>query len=279
MFKKKYKVLRPFNHNVVLCKKDDKECILIGKGIGFGVKPGDCISKVDNIEKEFFLVSDNNKENFKNLTDTVDENIIGVTEEAIAKISKQFNKELNEKIHVTLPDHIAFSLKRLQNGIEVKNVLLHEIKFLYKEEFEAAEEILITINERLNVNLSRDEIGFIAMHIHAAITNQDVSKSAMDTAIITDMIKFIDQNINNGLDKNSLEYCRLLTHLRFALERVRNNSNIENILISTIKENYKDTYEIAERLAKMIEEEYNIIFPEGEIGYLTIHLQNILTNS
>ncbi|MBU3194358.1 PRD domain-containing protein [Clostridium algidicarnis] len=278
MGRKMYKVLRPFNHNVVLCTKDNKECILIGKGIGFGIKSGDSIINVNNIEKEFFLVDNYNREKFQNLSNIVDENIIGITEEAIASISKKLHKELNEKIHITLPDHIGFALKRLESGIEIKNVLLHEIKFLYKEEFEAAQEVWETINNGLNVNLPEDEIGFIAMHIHASINNQDVSKSSIDTSIISDMITFIEENINIDLNKESLEYCRMLTHLRFALERSRNKINIKNILIESIKENYKETYDLASKLADMVYKDYNVKFPEGEIGYLTIHIQNILSS-
>ena len=276
LFKSSYKVVRPFNHNVVLCIHDSKECIIIGKGVGFGVKPGDAIKNVENIEKEFYLVDSNNKENFKNLTTAIDKNIIGVTEEAIAIIAKKFNKELNEKIHITLPDHIAFAVKRMESGIQIKNVLLHEIRFLYKEEFKAAEEMLEIINKKLNIELPKDEIGFIAMHIHAAVNNEDVSKSSLDTAIISDMISFIEEKIGKELDKYSIEYCRMVTHLRFAIDRVRNNANIDNILIHSIKENYKNTYEIAKELADMINKDYGIDFPEGEIGYITIHLQNIL---
>lgn len=276
MFRSKYKVIRPFNHNVVLCLKDDKECILIGKGVGFGVKVGDKLKAPEAIEKEFFLVDSGNKENFNSLSNSIDRNIIGVTEEAIAMISRKLNKELNEKIHITLPDHIAFAVKRLESGIEIKNVLLHEIKFLYKEEFEVAEEFLNIINKKLKVNLPKDEAGFIAMHLHAAINNEDVSKSSLDTAIITDMVNFVEKNISKEINKDSLEYCRLVTHLRFAIERVRNKTKIENILIDSIKTSYRETYNLSQKLANVVEEEYGIKFPEGEIGYITVHLENIL---
>lgn len=276
MFRSKYKVIRPFNHNVVLCLKDDKECILIGKGVGFGVKVGDKLKAPEAIEKEFFLVDSGNKENFNSLSNSIDRNIIGVTEEAIAMISRKLNKELNEKIHITLPDHIAFAVKRLESGIEIKNVLLHEIKFLYKEEFEVAEEFLNIVNKKLKVNLPKDEAGFIAMHLHAAINNEDVSKSSLDTAIITDMVNFIEKNISKEINKDSLEYCRLVTHLRFAIERVRSKTKIENILIDSIKTSYSETYNLSQKLANVVEEEYGIKFPEGEIGYITVHLENIL---
>ncbi|WP_102401413.1 PRD domain-containing protein [Haloimpatiens massiliensis] len=279
MFREKYRIIKSFNNNVVLCVnvKRKQECILIGKGVGFGAVPGNILKCSENIKKQFYLEDGSNKNNFINLTDRIDNNIVGVTEEIIADISYQIsNKNLNEKIHTALLDHINFAIKRSNNNIEIKNPFLYEIKFLYKNEYSIALKALEAINKKLELKLPVDEAGFIAMHIHAAINNVEVSKATLYTTMINDMIIFIEEKMDKKIDKESVEYARLVTHLRFAIDRVKKKINIQNILLENIRNTYKRSYSIAEELSKKIYEEYDVAFPEGEIGYIAVHLENIL---
>lgn len=273
-----FKVIKSFNHNVVSCmaQSKKKECIIIGRGVGFGVKTGQIIKSNDNIEKVFFLMEENNIEKFNNLTKKIDENIVGVTEEVIALVAKSFPQEINEKLHITLLDHINFAIKRLKNDIEMKNPFLHETKLLYEGEFFVAEQAWEIINEKLNVELLEDEIGFITMHIHAALNNTNISTSSLSTAIISDAVNYIEDTLGITMDRAGVEYARLIVHLRFAIDRAIKEINIKNLVLSNIKEKFKKSYKISESLAQIIKEEYALDFPEGEIGYIAIHLENIL---
>jgi transcriptional antiterminator len=277
MGEKKYIVKKSFNNNVVLCAdvKTKKECVLVGKGIGFGVKAGRVLKSIESVEKKFCLQDRDNKNDFNNLTMEIESSIVGITEEIIAMLSDEISSSLNEKIHVTLLDHIAFAVKRIESNIEIKNPFLFEIRFLYKDEFLLAEKVIDKINKTLNVNLPMDEAAFIAMHINAAINSEDICKISMNTDIITEMIQLIENKIDEKIDKYSIEYGRMVTHLRFAIDRTQKNISIENLLLSNIKENYKQAYDISKELAEKINKDFGLQFPEGEIGYIAIHLQNI----
>lgn len=50
-----YQVVKVLNNNVCMAK-DDKgmECIVVGKGIGFGKRPGDIIEE-DKLEKKYSM--------------------------------------------------------------------------------------------------------------------------------------------------------------------------------------------------------------------------------
>ncbi len=272
-----YKIIKAFNHNVIFCAstKKKKECILIGKGIGFGVKQGQVVNS-NNAEKIFYLMEEDNVVKFNKLADKIDGKIVGVTEECIALIAKSFSATINEKLHITLLDHINFAIKRLNSDIQVKNPFLVETKLLYKEEYIVAEQALKIINKKLNINLFEDEVGFITMHIHAAINNKSISQASLNTAIISDASAYIEDRLGIKMNKNSLNYSRLIVHLRFAIDRAIKHIDLQNLVLSDIKKNYKNSYEVAVDLAKKIKEDYNLDFSDGEIGYMAIHLENIL---
>lgn len=274
-----YKIIRTFNHNVVFCidKELSKECILIGRGIGFGKKENDIIDN-KKIEKIFYISNEANKDKFKGLTKTVDKDIVGVTEEVIALIHNLSKDKLDEKIHITLLDHISFAIERHRNGINIVNPFIVEERTLYPEEYELASRALNIINSRLNIDLPQDEIGFIALHIHAAFTHGSISKTSLNATIINEMIKFIEETLDIEINPDSINYSRLVIHLRFALDRAEKHIPIENLLLSSIKRKFKISYNVAKKLAYKIRQDYNIEFTEDEIGYLAIHLEKIRLN-
>lgn len=276
----RYIVKKSFNNNVVFCMdmKYKKECVLMGKGIGFSLRSGDAIKLEKNIEKKFFLMNEENIEKLGSLYNEIDYNIISVVEEAIQVIHNYFNKKLNERIHITLLDHVAFSISRYENGIDIKNPFITEIKLLYKDEYTAAIKVLDLINTRMNINLPKDEVGFIAMHIHAAISKNNIEKTTQNTAIVKDMIEFIESELGYKIDTSSIDYSRILIHLRFALDRINKNLSINNVLLDSIKVKLKESYEISCRMAEYIKKEYGIEIPDGEKGYIALHIGKIVNS-
>lgn len=275
--KNSYKIVRLINNNVVMCKdREDKRCMLIGKGIGFKKQPQDVIRDLDSVEKIYYLVDESNAKAYKSIVESTKSEIIGAVEEAITLIEAYNEKPLNESIHVTLLDHINFAISRMENKINIKNPLLHEIKFLYTEEFLIAEKVIEFLNEKLQIKFPYDEVGFVTMHIHAAITEKNIEETSMANEILSDILHFLDKNLGQTIRRDSLEYFRFLTHLRFSIDRAMNGKNVENLLIDTIKEKFENSYTLAERLSVYIYDKYKIYFNDGEIGYIALHLQNIL---
>ncbi|MCM0649185.1 PRD domain-containing protein [Clostridium swellfunianum] len=277
---KKFRIIKSFNNNVVFCidLESNKECILLGSGVGFGARENQTLKNTDKIEKIFYLVDEKNMFKFAGLSKEIDKDIIGITEEVILMASKELNKDFDERIHITLLDHIAFTIDRFKNNMAIVNPFLAEIKSLYKAEYIASLKGLRLINERLNIELPEDEVGFIAMHIHAAINKVDVSKTAQSTTIINEVILFLEEKTGKEIDKESIDYVRLITHVRFALDRVEKKIPIKNILLSDIREKFKESYSLATEIANEIEQSFKIKLPEDEIGYLAIHIENIASN-
>ena len=49
---------------LIVSEKDNNVYVLLGKGIGFGKKPGEFITKDSNIEQKFIKIDDNEKANY-----------------------------------------------------------------------------------------------------------------------------------------------------------------------------------------------------------------------
>ena len=275
---KSYKIKKIFNNNVILASDlgSAEEIIFIGKGIGFSRKNGEKISKDElNIEKEFKPVSGEKRENYIQLLEEVDSQVIGITEEIISMVSKKLNEELDEHIRIGLADHIAFSLKRIRDGIEVANPFLAETRTLYKEEYNLAKKAVKMIEEEFELTIPESEVGFITFHIHGARNERGVSKTLKNTSLIKELVSKIENEMGETISKESLNYARLVNHLRFALERIETESSNPNPLLDNIKDNFDDSFKLAGELAGIIKEKMDYLVPEAERGYLALHLHRL----
>ncbi|ADH60282.1 transcriptional antiterminator, BglG [Thermoanaerobacter mathranii subsp. mathranii str. A3] len=271
-----YQVVKVLNNNVCMAKDDKSvECVVIGKGIGFGKRPGDIIEE-DKLEKIFYVQEDVNKIKFSELMEEIRGDVIGIAEEIIAMAEKIKGKKLNEHIHIALADHIAFAIERINMGIDIKNPFNMEIKALYKDDYNIALKALELIKQRLNISLPEDEAGFIALHLHAAVENAGLSNTLKNTRLISQLVSIIENQLGKHIDRDSIDYLRLVTHLRFAIDRLEKNTPIANELLASIKKKFKGAYKIAMQVSKVIENTLGKEVPEEEIGYIAIHIQRLI---
>jgi transcriptional antiterminator len=270
-----YKVIKVFNNNVLFVSHDKNEKILFGKGIGFGKRTGDIIANSIKIDKIFSIEDKSNNNNFNELASKLDNNFIGLCEEVIYMISNEFDKELNERIHISLIDHIAYTIKRLKENNNLNNPFLVEIETLYKKEYEIAGKAVKILEDRLKISIPDDEIGFIALHIHSSINKEKVSTAYRYTYLCSKIISFIEEALSIKIDKKSLDYARFLTHIRFAIERIINGIIIKNELLDVIKSQYSDSYEIAIKVSEIIQADINVKVVEEEVAYIAMHIQRI----
>lgn len=274
-----YIVTKVLSNNVVITQKEDEIFVLTGKGIGFGKKKGDPITEKDIIEQKFIQIKSEFKENYNRILTTVEKEIIAVSEEIIKLAIERLGKELNSHIHIGLTDHINFAIKRMQEGINIVNPFDMEIKTMYPTEYAIAEEALELIKKRLEISLPESEKGFIALHIYSARVNQSVGETLRYTQIVKEIVEYIQREINITIDEKSLDYIRLISHLRYALYRIDHDKPIKNVLLSSIKRQLKDEYKLSKKVCDIITQKLDKKVPEDEIGYIAVHLSRIKNNS
>jgi len=268
-----FNINKVFNNNIVLVYQANVQKILYEKGIGVGKQIGDNISKNASIEKIYSIKNKVNYDNFNKLVNSVEVEVIALCEEIIYLISNELNEDLHERIHISLIDHIEFTLKKLKNGENIKNPLLDEIKILFTKEFELAQKAAVMIEDKTKIHLSEDEIGFITLHIHAARHDGGLPKTVKYAFISNTMIKMIEEELNVKIDKGSICYARLITHIRFTIQRIFNNTIIQNKLLNTIKYKYYSSFKLAQKISKFIEGELELKVIEDETAFLALYIE------
>lgn len=272
-----FSVKKVLNNNVVIADHlSHGEVILIGKGIGFHRSKGDELP-ADLAEKMFVLKSEKEQENYKKLLPQIDETVQAAIIEAIQHISNRVSGELNEHIHVGLTDHLVFSLNRMINGMEVSNPFFVETINLYPFEYGVAREVVEIIGDKTGIHLPKGEIGFITLHIHSAVTNKQLSDINHHSQLVTRLINVTEEQLDTEIDKESIDYMRLVRHLRFTIERVLSEEKVEEPekITLMLKEAYPVCYNLAWKLIKIMQQVLKKPVFDAEAVYLTMHLQRL----
>ncbi len=98
------------------------------------------------------------------------------------------------------------------------------------------------------------------------------------TRIVKDALTIIKNYFKIEFQENALDYYRLVTHLKFFVRRMTEGKvspDSDVALLEIVKNNYKDSYECVERIAKYIHLEFGYLVSSEERLYLTIHIERI----
>ncbi|WP_410512178.1 PRD domain-containing protein [Paenibacillus sp. BR2-3] len=270
-------VAKVLNNNVIIAEHPQyAEVVVIGKGIGFNRKTRDRI-KLSSVEKMFILRSQEEQEQYKQLVPQVDEKLIEVVQEIVIHIMQHSREPLNEHIHIALTDHLSFAIRRHEQKIPIHNPFLYETKEIYPEEYAMAEYAIGRINEVMHVSMPADEIGFVALHIVSALSNRHITEVKQHSVLIGDLVSLVENSLEYRIPRDSLDYSRLVTHLRFVLERLRRGETVREIssLDGLMKREYPEMYSLAWKLTKVMEQRVRIPVYPAEVSYLTVHLQRL----
>ncbi|MDM5329275.1 PRD domain-containing protein [Neobacillus sp. CF12] len=265
------------NNNVLIAEHPSyEEVVLIGKGIGFNRKQGDFI-ETDSVEKLFVLKNEKEQQNYLKLLPFIDNDLLEVIISAIGLIKQRTHTQLDEHIHVALTDHLMFAINRVSKGMEMSNPFLVETKTLYRHEYEIAAEVVEYINKKTGISLPVGEIGFIAIHIHSAMTNRNLSEVNQHSQLVSRLVKMVEEQFEIDIDKESIDYMRLVRHLRFTIERVIKGEKVEEPekINSLLKQEYPVCYNLSWKLIKVMQQTLKMKVFDAEAVYLTMHLQRI----
>jgi transcriptional antiterminator len=265
------------NNNVLIAEHPSyDEVVLIGKGLGFNRKHGEYID-TEAVEKLFVLKNEKEQESYIKLLPFIDNDSLEVIISAIDLIKQRTKSMLHEHIHVALTDHLMFAITRASKGMELKNPFLVETKTLYRHEYEVASDVVQLIKEKTGISLPVGEIGFIALHIHSALTNKNLSEVNQHSQLVSRLVGMVEEQFGIEIDKEGIDYMRLVRHLRFTIERVIKGERVEEPekIASLLKEEYPVCYNLSWKLIKVMQQTLKMKVFDAEAVYLTMHLQRI----
>lgn len=274
------KIEKIINNNLVRSiNEKGQHVILMGCGIGFQKKIGSTVDE-SKITQVYTLQDKNSK--LEELLTRVPEEYIQTANEVISYAKFSLGKKLNDNIYITLTDHICFAVERFKQGIVVKNALLWEIRRFYNHEFLIAKDALQIIKRRLNIELPEDEAGFITLHlVNASMDSMDLGITTEMMHVIERILSIVKYHFKVEIDEYSLHYERFLTHLKFFVQRVFTDTEInepDKGFLLALKEQYRNEYLCTLKVRDYMMKEYGKELTEDELIYLTVHLRRITSN-
>lgn len=268
------------NNNVVTVILNGEEAVVMGRGIGFQKKSGELIEE-QKIEKIFKMENEKSNEKFKQLMIETPPEYLSMTKEIVSIAEKELGIELGELIYILLTDHLSFAVIRKKENITVENPMLWEIKSLYKKEFKVGLKALNIVDKYTGVKLSEDEAGFIALHIINSALNEDMYNTMNITVLTNKILNIIKKYFNIKFDEESLDYTRLLTHLKFFAQRIFKREQVEEEdaeLYDIISSRYPEERKCIDKIEQYINKQFSYNLSRQEVIYLIMHIRRFRKN-
>jgi len=186
---------------------------------------------------------------------------IQITEEVLNLVSDIIER-IREKmgLNITIDDmledfiyHMGFLVNRLKYGVHIDNPMLDDIKNKYKVAYKMAELAKEVIEEKLNVKVIQDEVGFIAVYFGVFISEQQIDKKQnYKVAVICGTgrvtARLVANQLKNIFDSNTI------------IDLYSDNSvteeilNTYNLVLSTVNTDFRTTTKVL-YLEKIFDEE------------------------
>ena len=273
-----YRVTKVLNHNTIIGVKDDTstEYLIMGKGVGFGKKISERVEIGEN-GAVYSLQKSTERGEAKKLATSIDPVYLEIANEIRDEAERVFNT-IDRNILFPLADHIEYAVKRIKNKEQISNPLTDDIRILFYKEFKVADVIRPIIQKRLGVEMNLDEVGYVALHIHSAIQDANVSQAMQMARAVRECVTLVEQNAGKQIDVLSLSYNRLMNHVRNMVARVMNNEELKLNMNDYMGIKFPHAFETAKYICGQIEQMLKCKLNDAEIGYLAMHIERVTSD-
>lgn len=272
------KVHKVINNNIVgSFDEHGEELIIMGRGIGFGLKENQIIPD-EKIEKIFRMDNEKSLKRFKDLVADIPLEYLQVSTEIINYAKQVLDQKLSSNIYLTLSDHINFAIERQKQNIQILNPLFREIKTYYRAEYQIGTHAVELIRRRTGIVLPPDEASSIALHIVNAEYDLHLHDVINMMSLVQNMLEIVLSYFNITISSDSLNYERFITHLKFLAQRIFSNEPLESgnpEFAKAIADMYPDAHACSLAIRDYIAKTCDRELTHEETAYLTVYIQRI----
>jgi len=278
------KVVQSLNQNALLVNNDGNECIVVGKGIGFGKKRGDVVESKQDI-KFYKMVPD--QDGIKESIADIDDQSLQMAEKVAIYAERFLNKEFTGNFILSLAGHIQYLEEKYRDHVEIPEPFHYELKYLYPTEYRIAEWAINYLQEEFNMEMPTAEVSFFTLHFVNGLVESGSVKNVVELSdILNETIEIIERETGEVMDRETISFSRFIIHLRYfvirSLSRTHKRDTNEN---SDFKKIYDLTFEmyprekqIIKKIKKQLYADHGIEFENYEDFYLLLHLVRIMNN-
>ncbi|MGM0322038.1 beta-glucoside operon transcriptional antiterminator [Enterococcus sp. AZ067] len=271
------RLVKKINNNFALAlDSSGEEVIVSGKGVGFLKLPMD-ITDLSMINRTYYDID----KKYIGLLNELPEDIISVSAKITDYAKSKLKTSLNPNMVFTLADHINFSIERNKKGNIFTFPLSYDFEQLYPKELEVAKYAMKIIKNDLGVELSSSESIGIAMNIVNAesfISKKDEEKEFID--LIEELTKIVENYFDIELNKNSFNFSRFITHLRYLFKRLsekRPMASENHKMYQVLSINNPRTNECVNKIENYFRRKKNWKLDDEEKLYLILHVNRVIS--
>lgn len=251
--------------------------------------------KGNEFDKRLFLINyiyKDSKNDLKNskYVNGVDARLLKQLKTKILRLFKEDNFYATNQIFEETIKYILVQIVRIKNGNEIVEYDKRFDLLGSYDEYNLSQKIKVIVEENFDTTLNEYETLYLTLPLvsgNAAPISKFMSNKPQLRENISDLMEKIFKEIyirmgiiiSDQTLRDNLGY-----HLEFTLNRLLFNIKLKNLLLEDMKENYVLPYNLAKISADVIENVYNLVMPEDEIGYIAIHFgsyleKNIISNT
>ncbi len=267
-------ITKIFNNNIVnAVDAGGEDVILVGAGVGYLTSKGSPVDE-SRVEREFHLTGLSKSGAFRVLLE-VPYPVLRATSRVSELLDKTYGIQLPAAVEVGLADHIAQSIRRIDEGIPLFNSMLWETKMTYPAEFAIALHALDVIHTEVGRKLPLDEAGFITLHlVNAGLVGDPARAMTLGTAIRT-IIEIVKDDLGIEVDGSTTSSARFLTHIKFVVQRLTRNRvhhGAASDYFTALVSEHAELYACAQHIAEYLDESFAAEVTEEERVYILLHL-------
>lgn len=270
------RAIKSINHNAALCVDSfGREVVVLGPGVGFGDLPRDI--PLSQITQTFVGID----AKYLALIGELPAKELAFAGQLADVVRAQLSYELSPNLPVTLADHIVFVLERARKHLYVKMPLAYDIVQNYPVEYRLGQMAVRGIERSFGVRLPKNEATGIAMSIvnsavassaHAARRDQRVER------MVERAVRVIERAMHVSVDRESFDYARFATHVRYLINRLDEGTPIDTqnaSLYAEALEQYPEVAACTKEVARMLSQQLGSEVTAEERLYLMLHVNRL----
>ncbi|KFG72861.1 PRD domain-containing protein [Streptomyces mutabilis] len=277
------KIAKIINNNVVLASDDHADVVvLMGRGLGFGVRAGDPVDDA-RVERTFVPTAWRPPEHIVAFLEQIPAEHLAVAEEIVRLGRRELGEHVDDHVVIPLADHLSFALRRAEEGVEITYPLRGEVLHLYPQEVALSRQAIALVGERLGVRLPDVEAIPLALHfVNAQFQSADMSKVVELTEVFAAVLDEIGTYLGIRLDEDSLQVSRFITHLRYFARRQdgpETSTTAFSSLYSSLCTTHPREVKCAEHIGAVLRERQGWAVGQDEVLYLALHIGRLVAGA
>jgi beta-glucoside operon transcriptional antiterminator len=270
-------VVKNINNNVSLClDSHNREVVVFGKGVGFVKPPADL--PLGKIERTFY----NLNRHYLDMLSDIPADVLSFTAKYMSIVQDHLPYETNANLIATLADHLAFTMKRVENGIHIPMPSLYEMEASFPLEIKVGRYFVSAFEREFKTTLPRGEVQGVAMHFINARAGGTVPQTPdiedQYETILERTTQIIEHAMGIQVKRDAFNYARFASHVQYLLKRILQDMHIdsENLkMYHSIRSEYPDVAACVDQISEYYKNNLSADLNEEEKLYLIMHINRV----